>query len=138
MAIRVRVSRELGLVVVIFEGDVTEDEFSRHVSPLVESPEMRLMPLTLADFTAAIQSDAASEIVRRHAQRAAANIDAEIGSGSKLALVADRDLFFGFSRMYELLRDESPIEVSVFRTLPEAEQWLGLPDDYADRLVDLD
>lgn len=138
MPIRVRTSTELGLVDIVFEGEVTEEEFDRHVTPLVELPEFRLIPLTLVDMTTAIQSDGTSEIVRRHARRAAANIDREIGSGSKLALVATRDLFFGFSRMYEILRDESPVEVGVFRSLPEAIQWLGLPDDYAAQLADVD
>ncbi|MBW1883985.1 MAG: hypothetical protein JRG89_16360 [Deltaproteobacteria bacterium] len=138
MPIRVRTSTELGLVHIVFEGEVTEEEFDRHVTPLVELPEFRLMPLTLVDMTTAVQSDGTSEIVRRHANRAAANIDSEIGSGSKLALVATRDLFFGFSRMYEILRDESPVEVGVFRSLPEAVQWLDLPDDYAAQLADVD
>lgn len=138
MPIRVRVSNELGLVVVLFEGEVTIEEFDQHVAPLVELPAYRLMPLTLVDATAAVQSDGTSEIIRRHARRAAANIDSEIGSESKLAMVATSDLFFGFSRMYEMLRDESPVEIKVFRTLPEAVQWLGLPENYAALLADID
>ena len=138
MPIRVRTSAELGLVDIVFEGEVTEEEFGRHVTPLVELPDFRLMPLTLVDMTTAVQSDGTSEIVRRHARRAAANIDSEIGSGSKLALVATRDLFFGFSRMYEILRDESPVEVGVFRSVPEAVQWLGLPENYTALLTEID
>lgn len=137
MPIRVRVSKELGLLVAVFEGNVTLEEFERHSAPLIELPEYIRIPLTLVDMSAAVESDAASEMVRRHANKAA-NIDREIVAGAKMALVATRDLFFGFSRMYEILRDDSPLEIQVFRSLPEAEKWLGLPDGYAAQLAEID
>jgi hypothetical protein len=31
--------------------------------------------------------------------------------------------------MYQILRDESPVEVRVFRDRGEAELWLGITDD---------
>jgi len=137
MPIHVRASSELGLAVLVFEGVVTVEEWDRHVAPLVETPEYSLMPLTLVDMTAALRGDGPSDIVRRHSRRAAANIDAKIGSGSKMALVATRDEFFGLSRMYATLREDSPVEVKVMRSLREAEQWLGLPDDYEAKLTDV-
>jgi len=54
-----------------------------------------------------------------------------------MALVATRDEFFGLSRMYATLREDSPVEVKVMRSLREAEQWLGLPDDYEAKLTDV-
>ena len=65
------------------------------------------------------------------------NIDADIEMGAKVALVASRDEFYGLGRMYEMLRDGSPIEIGVFRSLPEAEEWLGLAADFDDHLVDI-
>ena len=44
---------------------------------------------------------------------------------AKLALVANSDLRFGLSRMYELLSGELPQSMHVFRTLDEAREWLS-------------
>ena len=125
---------ELGIVVLVLEGVVRAEEFDGHVAPLVEAPEYGLMPLTLVDMTAALRGDFPAEIVRQHARRAAAKIDGKIASGAKMALVAPRDEFFGPSRMYSTLRDESPVECRVFRTLQETEEWFDLPPGYGAQL----
>lgn len=44
--------------------------------------------------------------------------------GAKLALVANSDLKFGLSRMYEMLSDDLPQSMHVFRTIDEARNWL--------------
>jgi len=44
--------------------------------------------------------------------------------GSRVAIVADQPVLYGFSRMYELLRDP-PYELRVFRGRGEAEAWLA-------------
>jgi hypothetical protein len=46
--------------------------------------------------------------------------------GSRRAFVASSDVQFGLSRMFQILSDESPAEVRVFRDLAEARRWLGL------------
>ncbi len=43
---------------------------------------------------------------------------------AKLALVASEDLHFGLSRMYEMMTDEMPQNIHVFRTTADAEAWL--------------
>lgn len=130
MPIHVRADKNLGLAVVLFDGVVTTDEFERHLGPLLEDPEYSLMPLTLVDMTLAERAEGPSEVVERHAYRAAKNIDDKIEGEAKMALVATRDEFFGFGRMYSLLRHGSPVEFAMFRSLAEAEQWLGLPENY--------
>jgi hypothetical protein len=137
MAIRVRVDTKLGLVVVVCTGVVTVDEFNRHVAPLVAAPEYKLMPLTLVDTTDALRGDGPSTLLVEHARRAAENIDDELEGGARVAIVATLDEFFGLARMYEMLRDGSPVECQVFRSLPEAEQWLGLSKDYESGLSDV-
>lgn len=135
MAIRVSVNTDLGLVVLIFEGVVTVEDFASQVGLLVDSPEYALLPLALVDMTATLEGSGAGEIIRQQARRAARNIDAKIDDGAKLALVSTRDEFFGLGRMYQALRDDSPVEVGVFRSRPEAEQWLGLPAGYEEDLT---
>ena len=49
---------------------------------------------------------------------------------SKLAIVAPQDIYFGLGRMFEAFRtqsDHTRKQVSVFRSLLEAEQWLAPP-----------
>jgi hypothetical protein len=63
------------------------------------------------------------------AQHAAELFTAEgavIGDG-RVAIVADRDLVYGMGRMWQAFSEaSSPTEVGIFRTLAEAESWLGL------------
>jgi hypothetical protein len=134
MPIRILTSNELGLVVVIFEGIVTAEEFDRDVAPLVQTSEFGLMPLALVDTTAAIRVDIPSELVRNYARRAEDYIDDKIEPGAKMALVATSSEFYGLGRMYQSSRGDSPVEIEVLRSREEAEAWLGLSDDYTDEL----
>ena len=136
MPIRVRVNSELGLVVVIFEGVVTANEIELELTPLVDDPRYSLMPLALFDTTAALRAEAPSELIRDGARRAEKAVDDQIEPGAKTALVAISDEFFGLLRMYQILRDGSPGEFEVFRSVSDAELWLGLPDDYLETLSD--
>lgn len=137
MPIRVRASSELGLVTVDFEGVVTTDEFEQ-LLPLLDDPVYNQMSMTIVDTTAAVRSDAPSSVIYDAASRAAENVDRHIGAGARLALVAENPEFFGLGRMYQILRDPSPVEVSIFGTADEAERWLGLPADYRARLRDVE
>lgn len=134
MAIHFRASRELGLCVVEFEGVVTAEEFERLLDPLVDDPVYTTMPMTLVDTTEALRVAAPSEVVRRFARRIEAHVDEHVEGLSRLALVATRAEFFGLSRMYEMLRGQSPVEMQVFRSLEAAEAWLGLPENYDKQL----
>ena len=136
MPIRVRIGSELRLVVVAFEGVVTAEEIAVDLAPLVDDPTYSLMPLALFDASAATHAEAPSEVLREGARRAESAIDTKLEPGAKTALVATNDEFFGLGRMYQLLRDGSPGEFEVFRSLAEAERWLGLPSGYAETLVD--
>lgn len=138
MPIRIRASDELSLIVAIFEGVVTGEEFEATVAPLIAQPKYATMRLTLADMTGAVRGDASAEIVRRQARHSSFHVDNNIEGTARLAIAAPSDEFFGLGRMYEMLRGGSPVDVAVFRTLPEAESWLELPDDYEARLTDVD
>jgi len=47
-------------------------------------------------------------------------------AGVKRAMVAPSDLGFGMARMFQMLHDHAPEEIQVFRSMEEAEAWLGL------------
>jgi hypothetical protein len=137
MPIRVRASKDLGLVLFDFEGVVTLAEFERLAVPLVDQPGYALMPSMLVDMSLAKKVDGPSEIIRRQARLVGEKVDGEIAPGAKLALVATNPEFFGLSRMYQTLRSDSPVEVSIFRTREEAETWLGLPAGYEEQLSEI-
>ena len=46
-------------------------------------------------------------------------------AGFKTAIIAPEDLSFGLSRMYEMLSDDSPESVKVFRERDEAWAWIN-------------
>lgn len=49
---------------------------------------------------------------------------AKINPNPLVAIVAENDVLFGLSRMYEALLAGSDWEIMVFRTIPEAENWI--------------
>ena len=46
------------------------------------------------------------------------------GSGYKVAMVADKDLYYGLSRMYQAYSGALPFELMVFRSLDDALGWV--------------
>ncbi len=135
MGIQVLSSTQLGLAVVVLEGFVEGDEFAQSLMPLIGDPGLGLLPKALVDATRAEGTSVESALVHNAAHKARADVDPHLSdSDSRLAIVATRDEFFGLGRMYEMLRDESSMEVRVFRQLDEAERWLELPKGYGDQL----
>ncbi|NNL65011.1 MAG: hypothetical protein HKP30_02085 [Myxococcales bacterium] len=47
----------------------------------------------------------------------------DVFTGSRWAFIADQDIVFGLSRMYQLLREEAPYEIRVFREMEPAREW---------------
>ncbi len=41
-----------------------------------------------------------------------------------IALVAEKDLFFGLARMWESFATDGPLETMVFRKMEDAQQWI--------------
>jgi hypothetical protein len=131
MTIQVHVDESRQLVEVVFAGQVTDSEFADTMNRYLQEP-FATLPLGLFDLTDIASLDVAAESIRDAARRVAQHVDSRLEQG-KLAIVAPRDLLFGMARMYEMLRDESPVEVRVFRERNEAESWLGLTKPAADR-----
>ena len=82
----------------------------------------------LLDLRDVVAADFSAHLVRAAASRVKDRVDPRLESG-KFAIIAKRDFLFGMARMYQILRDESPVEVRVFRDRGEAELWLGIADD---------
>ena len=123
MPIQVRVDETRGLVELVFAGELTDSEFKETVNRYLLEP-FAAFPLGLFDLTDVTVMDVSAESVRNVARRVSLHVDSRLEEG-KLAIVAPRDLLFGMARMYEMLRDDSPVEVRVFRERDEAESWLA-------------
>lgn len=59
------------------------------------------------------------------------------GAGARRAFVVTSDELFGMARMYQLLTDESPDELQIFRKADHALQWLGIADAKEELLLAL-
>ena len=53
---------------------------------------------------------------------------------SKCAIVANADLVYGFSRMWEILSGDIELTRMVFRDINDAQKWLGLDSDFLDSM----
>jgi len=49
---------------------------------------------------------------------------------SKCAIVADADIVYGLSRMWEILSENNNLSKKIFRKINDAKTWLGLESDY--------
>ncbi len=50
----------------------------------------------------------------------------KVNPSKLVAVVGERDIVFGLSRMWEAFVDDAPLKTRVFRTLEDAEDWLKL------------
>lgn len=56
------------------------------------------------------------------------------GAGARRAVVVTNDVVFGMARMYQILSDESPDELQIFRKMDDALQWLWISEAKAELL----
>jgi hypothetical protein len=56
------------------------------------------------------------------------------GAGARRAVVVTNDVVFGMARMYQILSDESPDELQIFRKVDDALEWLLIADAKAEVL----
>jgi hypothetical protein len=50
------------------------------------------------------------------------------GAGARRAVVITSDVVFGMARMYQILSDDSPDELQIFRKIDDALRWLWIAD----------
>jgi hypothetical protein len=118
----VHIAFETELVVVVVDGDFTADEFRRKGKAALDTPGLGTPVPVLVDFSGAAgmsrrSADDLRETVAIFAERAA-----EI---RRVALVASRDLEYGFMRMGAAFAQTVGLDVSVFRSRGDARSWLA-------------
>ena len=79
-------------------------------------------PSALVDFRDVQEVEVATETIHQ-----IADIFRASSYAPKTAFVTNAEVIYGLSRMFEMLRDDSPNEIRVFRVVDEAKRWLGIP-----------
>ena len=110
---------------IIGSGTVTSEEYlTTHKAHLAQAEDkFRKYRYSLADYTAVTKVKVFSKDVRligelsKHA--AAVNPDAIV------AVVADQDVIYGLSRMWQISSDGTQWEIRVFKSTDDAKEWIA-------------
>ena len=109
-------------------GVVTDREFLAHARALTADP--RFAPnfhqlVDLRDVTnVQLTASGIRELVSLN----------PFGAGARRAVVVTNSVAFGMARMYQILSDDSPDELQIFRKMDNALQWLWIADAKAELL----
>ncbi len=103
------------------EGQVNIEELGQTLGKITDSKEFppdvkALWDLRKVDFTQLNSNfgEALASLRRQNPKR----------GNTKIALVVEKDLGYGMCRMYVMLSEDLPQEVSVFKDIASAENWL--------------
>jgi SpoIIAA-like len=127
------IDRQANLVRVTITGHNTAAEMERRMREVTN--DLRWSPGmdALVDLTGMtgldMSADQIGDLTALHGM-----LDALIGDG-RLAMVADKEVSMGFSRLYQTFGEQrTSMKIRVFQSVREAEQWLGInPRKDADR-----
>ncbi|HXB22650.1 MAG TPA: hypothetical protein VNV88_14785 [Candidatus Solibacter sp.] len=119
MAICYRIDPSRAMIFTTFADTVTDSDFQDFMDALAQDPAFNPNFAHLVDWsqtasfkisTAVIAAVARKQLFSPHAKR---------------AIVAPNDYIFGMARMFQMQQDGS---LEVFRSLAEAQEWLGISE----------
>jgi hypothetical protein len=122
MTVSYQIDRELSLVRTRCAGDVTFAEVMDHFRELERDASLPARLDVLIDLTE-MQSIPESDQLKSLASRVE-QLQGKLTWGS-CAIVADRDVLFGMSRIFQVFVEAHFGDSRVFRKLDEAERWLS-------------
>jgi hypothetical protein len=114
---------DLGVIVVRAKHSVNAVEIAVVLDELLNLPGFREGLCLVVDFRGSTTPITADEI--RHLADYAKRADAKWGS-TKWAFLASSDTIFGLSRMFMAHTSSHEVTTHVFRTVSEADGWLGI------------
>jgi hypothetical protein len=126
MPVTYHIDEALHLVYVRWEGTVPMAEALAYADQLRADPSFEPDMAQISDARG-VQMDG---LTGPDALRDLA-LKSPLGSGSRRAIVVDKDVMFGVSRMYEAFAHDVGPEIKVFRDMDAAHRWLGLDDGTA-------
>ena len=104
-------------------GTLTDEDVIKYTDWVRSDPTLAEYDM-LMDLRGVEQVQVTSEGLRGAAVRIPTRDEAE--EHYRIAIVAESDLAFGMSRMYETFRARAVGEVRVFRDISKARAWLGI------------
>lgn len=109
-------------------GHVTDEDIVRHSLEVAANPAVCAPLRELIDCTGVESTSVTSDGLRNIVLIDVANKDRF--QGQRTAIVAPKDEFFSMAQTFATLSEVhgSPHRIRIFRTLREAEDWLGSPD----------
>lgn len=119
MTLRYTVYREQQIIITNASGRLTLDNMKKHMQTVQKHPDIEPDFNHIFDLREAVKIDITTGDVKQLAEFSFFN------EQSKRAIVAPTDLFYGMSRMYEVFKNESSVNIKVFRNYEEAKEWVG-------------
>ena len=117
-------NQEEGYFVSKFTGEITDDELLNSYKEYFEDEEWIPLSVELVDLSEIDRTTVTSDGINRFA-RYIENQLIERGINTYYtAVYAPHDLTYGLSRIYDVMTNESPESVMVFRQLSDAVSWI--------------
>ena len=123
-----RIYGDSGVFLSTWSGPLTDADLFRCYEGLSEMPDWRPGLHELADLRTADVAAVSAEGLRGLSRMVEGHFDG-LGVEFKTAVIAPDDLPFGLARLYEMVSDQSPETVQVFRSPSPALKWLRVPPD---------
>lgn len=124
MGIELKVTDDEQGVVLTYSGFISDGEYREAMlAHFAEPPEsFQRYRYSISDFLAISEIDIETDTIALIAGQTAAA--AEKNPDVVVAMVADKDLYFGLSRMWASMAEPLPWDMRVFRTREEADDWV--------------
>lgn len=122
--IRFRVDAVHRVRIAEFRGTVDDDELLGSYARLVEEPGYDPTLHDMVDMRGVDRLDVSAATLRRLVEMFAPIEPRD--PPTRLAIVAPKDHIYGLGRMYEMLSNDTPEDIRVFREYAPAAKWLGL------------
>lgn len=126
MPISYRIDKALGLLTVVGSGEVRDEDLVSYKSTLMSDPDLENVTLEISDFRGT------SFTVSPKRLPDVAKLHEDVFAGkrpTKCAVLVSSELQYGLVRMYAQCIGRQGHEVTPFRTMEEAREWLGLPGE---------
>ena len=116
---------DANLLIVVLRGPVSDEDLLKYARHITEDPSISAGHNELIDLREVETGGEVTSPVLRRIASMFSEID-RTPEQTRVAMVANSDVAYGLSRMYQAFRSESPLDLRVFREVSEARSWLGL------------
>ena len=124
MPIHRSIDTESNLVTLVCSGTLKKGAIKTAFLEMLNDPAFQPGTNVLWDFRG-IEAEAPSEKAIVSFSAMVKENQARRGSGYKVAMIVDRELYFGLIRMYQAYSGELPFDLMIFRSMKEASRWLA-------------